>query len=174
MTTTPNKLNWKIAATVGTITGVAIGGFAFAAPDNDFRTPADVVLEDIATSTPRLSAPVVVPTTAAQLASAASVSVGPIRAAGEIDSPMSPVSAASAPSPVSPLSPVSAPSPVSPLSPVSRTEPRVTTQPRQPAQPGITRQPRQPGKRRKQLKTGHERPSRSPAMHPPGTFRVRW
>jgi hypothetical protein len=123
MTTTPNKLNWKIAATVGTITGVAIGGFAFAAPDNDFRTPADVVLEDIATSTPRLSAPVVVPTTAAQLASAASVSVGPIRAAGEIDSPMSPVSAASAPSPVSPLSPVSAPSPVSPLSPVSAPSP---------------------------------------------------
>ena len=31
--TTPNPLNWKIAATVGTIAGVAIGGFAFAAPD---------------------------------------------------------------------------------------------------------------------------------------------
>jgi hypothetical protein len=116
MTTNPNKLNWKIAATVGTITGVAIGGFAFAAPDNDIRTPDGVVLEDMAGSAPRLSAPVIVPTTAAEFASAASVRL-------DVDSPMSPVSTVSAPSPVSPDSPMSAPSPASPDSPMSVSSP---------------------------------------------------
>ena len=129
MTTNPNKLNWKIAATVGTITGVAIGGFAFAAPDSDTQTPDGVILEDIANSAPRLSAPVVVPMTAAQLASAASVAIEPNPAAVEMDSPMSPMSAASAPSPMSPISPDSPPSPMSPISPDSPASPASPSSP---------------------------------------------
>ena len=155
MSTNPNKLNWKIAATVGSIAGVAIGGFAFAAPDDDWLpTPDGVVLQNNANSAPRLSAPVVVPTTVAQLASAASVTIpaqveipelsapspvpttGPVVLAPaplEIDSPMSPMSAVSVPSPASPMSPVSAPSPVSPMSPVSVPSP---ASPISPASPG--------------------------------------
>jgi hypothetical protein len=132
MTSNPSKLNWKVAATVGTITGVAIGGFAFAAPDTDWQTPSGVIIEDPAASAPRLSAPVVVPTTAADLASAASVRspASPERLQVSAPSPV-PTTAAPAPlvvdvdSPMSPVSPASAPSPVSAGQPCERTEPRV-------------------------------------------------
>ena len=148
MTTHSNPLNWKIAATVGTIAGVAIGGFAFAAPDGGEPIPDGVILQDQTASVPRLSAPVVVPTTAAQIASTATVvpptpvpaepvqlsapsPVSPIVAppapepapvAVEIDSPMSPASPPPAPAEID--SPMSPPSPVSVQSPRERAEPR--------------------------------------------------
>ena len=131
MTPKPNKLNWKLATTVGAITGVAIGGFVMAGPSTSSPTPDQVILDEVTNSVPRLSAPVVVPTTAAQLASAASVRspMSPIdrqvsvpapvttadvaAAVVEVDSTPSPVSPMSAESPVSPMS---AESPVSPMS----------------------------------------------------------
>ena len=112
MSTNPNKLDWKIAATVGAIAGVGIGGFAFASPENDwFPTPEGVILQDNATSAPRLSAPVVVPTTVKQLASAASVTIpapAPVPA---------PVAELSAPSPVPPAPIPADPAPVAAVAP---------------------------------------------------------
>ena len=55
MTTHNNPLNWEIAATVGTITSVAIGGFAFAAPDRGEPIPDGVILQDQTASVPQLS-----------------------------------------------------------------------------------------------------------------------
>jgi hypothetical protein len=147
-----NKLNWKLAATVGTITGVAIGGFVMAAPDTSTPTPNGVFLEDIA-SVPRLSAPVVVPNIertdptpfGADFASPLSPrSAVPVPAAASPAPPAGPASAQSISSPASPLSvqsvaspasAVSVQSPASPASPMSPPSPVSVQSPASPASP---------------------------------------
>lgn len=131
------KLNWKVAAAVGTVAGVGLGGFVFAGSDTDGFTPGQVELQDAPNSAPRLSAPVVIPPTSTSLASAASVNVSPrspapttsisqaqsvtppVAEINSVDSPVSVNGPTSPDSPDSPASPVSAQSPASPDSSVT-------------------------------------------------------
>ena len=57
MKTSDKKLNWKIAAAAGALTGVTIGGFVLAAPNEPALTPTEVILDENEASVGRLSAP---------------------------------------------------------------------------------------------------------------------
>ena len=120
---TPNKpLNWKVAAAVGTLAGITVGGFVLAAPDRGSINPDSVVLNQDA-SVPRLSAPIVLPTTTTSLASAATIgqasAPSPQRPTTTTAQPPARQSHASADSPASAASPASPASPDSPASPAS-------------------------------------------------------
>lgn len=73
MNTSTSRFNWKIAAAAGTLTGIGLGGFVYAGSTSPQLVPDDVILRDDAGSVGRLSAPVVVPQTAADLARAATI-----------------------------------------------------------------------------------------------------
>lgn len=152
--TTTTKLNWKVAAAIGTVAGVGLGGFVFAGSDSGGLTPGQVELQDAPDSAPRLSAPVVIPPTSTSLASAASVNLSPrspapttisraesvTPAVAELNSVDSPVSVNSPASLASPASPASAQSSVSVDSPASPAGPASVQSPDSPDMP-ITQAP---------------------------------
>ena len=96
------KIDWKMAATIGSITGVAIGGFAIAAPDESPSLPDSVVLDEQVVSVPRLSAPVV-PTTAVDIASEATIAPATTEVPEAPEVPELPVAEVPEPEPVAGL-----------------------------------------------------------------------
>jgi hypothetical protein len=118
MTNTP-RFSWRVAAAAGTLTGIGLGGFIFTASGTSATdTPADLVLNDPA-SVARLSAPVILPNTSADLAKAATVRgaasavlAAPVTVAPVTVPPATVPPATVAPTTVAPTTAAPAPAPV--------------------------------------------------------------